>query len=192
MSLYSGQSIRAFLDKLASREPVPGGGSAAAIAGAMGAHLALMAARISEKRMKSKEDAEKLAHLIEALEKLAPKIVQVIDEDPKIFKKLSRLYQKKAEKPALDRALADCFQVQASLAFLILMALAVNWELDGFLSGSIKSDLAVSRSLLRAAFEGAEVLCEVNLKYIQDPKRKADLSNELKKLRDEWSKKPNS
>ena len=171
---------------------MPGGGSAAAIAGAMGASLALMAARISEKRMKTPEDAKKLAHLTQALEKLAPKIIRVIDEDPKIFQKLSRLYQKKAEKPALDRALADCFQVQASLAFLILMALAVNWELDGFLSGSIKSDLVVSRSLLRAAFEGAEVLCEVNLKYIQDPKRKADLSNELKKLRDEWSKKPNS
>lgn len=198
MGQFSQQKIQQFLKELASDKPIPGGGSAAALAGSLGASLSLMVARFSVRRQKTARDKKNLAQLTLALQKLVPQMTRVVDEDPRIFSKVARCYgiqrkadtdgKKKEAQILMDQALTDAFQVQAKLAFLLVMALRVNRGLEALASGSVKNDLNVSRSLLRGAFEGALSTCEINWKYVTDFKKKKMLEQEMTRLKREFRK----
>src|SRR6059036_3576097 len=90
------RTLRAFSDDLASDAPVPGGGSAAAYAGAMGAALAAMVARIAAK----KSDDESLRDYIGAVDNLRADFVRLVDDD-------SAAYARVAEAMKLPRATDD-------------------------------------------------------------------------------------
>lgn len=198
MAKFSDQSIRKYVNELASDQPIPGGGSAAALAGSLGTALALMVARFSARRQKTDADRRSLKQLTLALQKLVPQVTKIVDEDPRVFSKVSKCYglqkrsvtegKKRAAKMLMDEALAEAFQVQAKLAFLAVMSLRVNVDLEPLASGSVKNDLNVSRSLLRGAYEGAVSTCEINLKYLEDSKRKKLLTQELARLEKEFKK----
>src|SRR6059036_3701584 len=81
------RTLRAFSDDLASDAPVPGGGSAAAYAGAMGAALAAMVARIAAK----KSDDESLRDYIGAVDNLRADFVRLVDDDSAAY---ARVLQK--------------------------------------------------------------------------------------------------
>src|SRR5207245_10450541 len=70
-------SLRAFSDDLSSDAPVPGGGSAAAYAGAMGAPLAAMVGRISMK----KDRSEALEAYIEETDNLRSDFLRLVEDD---------------------------------------------------------------------------------------------------------------
>ena len=196
MPKFANLSVQKYLKELSSDKPIPGGGSAAALAGALGAACSMMVAHFSVRKQKTVEDKKRLSKLTQALGKLIPKITKIVDEDPKVFSKVARCYgiqrkadtegKKKAARILMDQALAEAFQVQAELAFLIVMSLRVNGELESLASGSVKNDLNVSRSLLRGAFEGAVSTCEINVLYVSDPKKKKELEQELSRLRHEF------
>lgn len=198
MAKFANQSIQKYLSELASDQPIPGGGSAAALTGALGTSLSLMVARFSVRCQKTEKDKESLAKLTQALRKLVPQIARVIDEDPKVFSKVAKCYtvqrkadtegKKKAAAILMDQALADAFQAQAKLALLLIMSLRVNNDLEPLASGSVKNDLNVSRSLLRGAYEGAISTCDINVKYIQDEKKKQELNQEMARLNEDFGK----
>ena len=196
MSKFQDLSIHKYLNELGSNKAIPGGGSAAALAGALGAACSLMVARFSVKRQKTDPDKEMLAKLTAALEKLVPQISNIVDEDPEVFLKVEKCYglereadtdgKKKAATILMDQALSEAFQVQVQLALLIVMALRVNDDLEPLASGSVKNDLNVSRSLLKGAYEGAISTCEINLKYLTDENRKKELTEELARIKKEF------
>jgi len=198
MAKFYDQSIRKYLAELGSDRAIPGGGSAAALTGALGNALSLMVARFSVRRQKTVKDQRGLARLTQALIKLEPQIARVIDEDPKIFSKVAKCYsierkadtegKKKAATMLMDQALSEAFQVQAKLAFLLVMALRVNKDLEPLASGSVKNDLNVSRSLFCGAYEGAISTCEINLKYLTDAARKKLLTGELQRIQNDFRK----
>ena len=198
MSKFQDLSIHQYLNELGSNKAVPGGGSAAALAGALGAACSLMVARFSVKRQKTDKDKEMLAKLTAALEKLVPQISNIVDEDPEVFLKVEKCYglqreadtdgKKKAAAILMNQALAEAFQVQIQLALLIVMAFRVNDDLEPLASGSVKNDLNVSRSLLKGAYEGAISTCEINLKYLSDETRKKELTEELASIQHDYKK----
>src|SRR3954467_11272863 len=89
-------TLRAFSDELASDAPVPGGGSAAAYAGAMGAALAAMVARITLKKATSEE----LKSYIEETDNLRSDFLRLVDDD-------SAAYARVAEAMKLPRKSED-------------------------------------------------------------------------------------
>ncbi len=196
MPKFASLTVQKYLRELGSNKAVPGGGSAAALAGALGAACSLMVANFSVKKQKTGETKEQLAKLTQALKKLIPQITKVVDDDPKVFAKVEKCYgiqrqadtegKKKAARMLMDQALSEAFQVQAKLALLINMALRVNKDLEPLASGSVKNDLNVSESLLKGAFDGAVSTCEINLVYLSDTKKKEDLRRELDRLKHEF------
>src|SRR3954453_16249917 len=86
-------TLRAFSDELSSDAPVPGGGSAAAYAGALGAALAAMVARIA---MKKSDDAA-LREYVGEMENLRADFLRLVDDD-------SAAYGRVAEAMKLPKA----------------------------------------------------------------------------------------
>src|SRR6267142_2160946 len=112
------RTLRAFSDDLSADAPVPGGGSAAAYAGAMGAALAAMVARISLK----KEKSEALESFIEETDNLRSDFLRLVDDD-------SAAYARVAEALKLPRKTEDEKKVrQERLQAALLAASRVPLE----------------------------------------------------------------
>src|SRR5436190_212302 len=102
------RTLRAFSDDLSADSPVPGGGSAAAYAGAMGAALAAMVSRIASK----KTDSPDQARFIEEMDGLRADFLRLVDEDSAAYARVAtapkpprKTVQVKALSEDLDRAL---------------------------------------------------------------------------------------
>jgi formiminotetrahydrofolate cyclodeaminase len=79
------RSLRAFSDDLSSDAPVPGGGSAAAYTGAMGAALAAMVGRISMK----KEKSEALEAYVEETDNLRSDFLRLVEDDSAAYARVA-------------------------------------------------------------------------------------------------------
>jgi formiminotetrahydrofolate cyclodeaminase len=84
-SRFRDLTVAQFVDALASGEPVPGGGAAAAIAGSLGAALVAMVGNLSAGRPKYAEHAALLDRTIPAATELADRMLALSDEDAAAF-----------------------------------------------------------------------------------------------------------
>ena len=80
-----GMEITIFLDKLASKEPTPGGGGAAALAGAIGIALGNMTGSLTVGKKKYAEVEEDVIELNERAQKLRKQLYELIEADAKAF-----------------------------------------------------------------------------------------------------------
>ena len=83
---YSEFALIDLLDAFASNTPVPGGGSAAALAGALGVSLLVMAAGLPKSRTGAPEEAADLAEAGARLRPLRDAMVQLIDADSDAYR----------------------------------------------------------------------------------------------------------
>jgi formiminotetrahydrofolate cyclodeaminase len=86
-------SIELFLDDLASRKPTPGGGSAAAVMGAMGAALVSMVCNLTMGRTQYPDFEEKLKSVLTKAEELRRDLIKMIEEDVQAFNSVMRAYR---------------------------------------------------------------------------------------------------
>ena len=188
MKKFTSLSLSRYLAELSSKNPVPGGGSASAYAGALGMGLAEMVARIGLKRA-SAETKPVLQQTIKALQKLRKNALQVVDLDPKVYGEVMAAYAKTRKltdavkkNHLIDEALDNSFRLQADLALLVAMAKESLHSLEGLVKGSITNDLRVSRSLLGAAFRGSYETAKINMVYLKDSEKKARAERALEEL----------
>ena len=177
------RSLRAFSDDLASDAPVPGGGSASALAGAMGAALAAMVARIAMK----KAGGEALRDYVAEMDNLRADFLRLVDDD-------SAAYARVAEALKLPRAsdaekAVRTERVQAALlaASRVPLELARTSRrlLDACERGletapaAAVSDVGVGALLAEAALEGAAMNVMINLASVKDRGQVKALSEDL-------------
>src|SRR2546429_8107071 len=114
------RTLRAFSDELSADTPVPGGGSAAAYAGAIGAALAAMVARIASK----KETSEPARAFADEMDALRGEFLRFVDEDSVAYAgvaeamKLPRKTEeeKAARQERIQAALLDASRVPLDVA----------------------------------------------------------------------------
>ena len=175
------RTLRAFGDELASDAPVPGGGSTAAYAGAMGAALAAMVLRLAAKK------DEQLGPFIAELDDLRADFMSLVDQD-------SAAYARVAEALKLPRASDQQKQtrqerLQASLLAASRVPLAIAKAsrrlLDACERGMARaspmtaSDIGVGALMAEAALRGAGLNVMINLASVKDPVPVKNLSEEL-------------
>jgi len=86
-------SIELFLDDLASRNPTPSGGSAAAVMGAMGAALVSMVCNLTIGRTQYRDFEEELKSVLTKAEELRRDLIKMIEEDMQAFDAVMRAYR---------------------------------------------------------------------------------------------------
>ena len=165
-----------FANKLASKEPVPGGGGVAALAGSLGAALASMVANYSIGKKKFLGMEAKHQEIIDKSCDLMNKLMALIDEDAENFEPLSKAYglpanteEEKAEK---EKVLQGCLKVAASgpvkMVEYVYEAIKIQEELVDISTKIIISDVGCGVQMLKAALYSANLNVIVNMNSIND------------------------
>ena len=179
-----------FAAKLASKEPVPGGGGVAALAGSLGAALASMVANYSIGKKKFLGMEAKHQEIIDKSCDLMNKLMALIDEDAENFAPLSKAYgmpsateEEKAEK---EKVLQQCLLVAASgpvkMVEYIYDAIKIQEELVDISTKIIISDVGCGVQMLKAALYSANLNVIVNMNSIKDEKYVAEPSAKCNKM----------
>ena len=169
-------SLKDFLDALASKEPVPGGGSIAASHGATAAALVEMVANLTINRKKYQEVQEQMLQILEVVPTLRAELLMAVDKDAEAYAKVMAAY--KLPKDTDEAAQFREMTIQSALkeASEIPMSVA-RWSYRVTELAALVIDLgnknAVTDGLLaqltaRAAVLGACYNVEINLEQIQD------------------------
>ncbi|HEX2626886.1 MAG TPA: cyclodeaminase/cyclohydrolase family protein [Candidatus Limnocylindrales bacterium] len=163
-----------FGELLASKEPVPGGGSASAVAASLAASLVAMVAALSQGRPKYADHAALHEMAIPAANRLAKELLDIADEDAAAYAacafalKLPR--EAFADKEFRDRQVKETALVAAQVPLRCVEhcreVLVLAEALSGRSNGNASSDLRVAALLAEAAGHGAAENVLVNIPLI--------------------------
>ena len=165
-----------FIPSLASGEPTPGGGSAAALAGALGAALAAMVGRLTAGRPKyAAVDAQMQSAIAEA-DALRSRLEALVGEDAAAYEQVRAAYrlpkdtseQQTARAAAVQRAMQGASRTPLATmeACLSVMRLAEQVVTQG--NPNAATDGAVGALLAHAGLQGAALNVQINLGNIDD------------------------
>lgn len=189
----SSWSISEFLKKLSSAEPVPGGGSVSALAGALGSALIVMYCKLGiHRKGVNSDDQEILQKTSIEAESYEQKLTRLITEDSLAYSEVMEAFKlpKTTEEEARHRqsAIQKAFKkaVEAPLATLnaCLECLYLISEVSLLGNPSAFSDLKVAQYLCYAGGRGALENIEINLGSIKDPEYVKQLEAKANKLRE--------
>jgi formiminotetrahydrofolate cyclodeaminase len=176
--------------ELASKKPVPGGGGAAALVGALGAALNTMVANFSVGKKKFIDYKEKHEDIMQRGEILREKLIDLIDKDAENFEPLSRAYSMPSttedEKIEKEETLQKCLKIACSAPLEILEctyeAILLHNEIVDISSKTIISDVGVGVQCLRAALYSAYLNVEINIKSMNDEEYVLKTREKCKKM----------
>jgi len=179
-----------FLDKLASGEPTPGGGSAAAYCGAAGAALVAMVARLTIGKQKYTDVEEQMRSMLGDAETLRNKFTVAIQKDSEAFNSVMIAYrlakdsdeQKMNRSIAIQDALLHAAQVPLEVSGLAVEVIEVALQAVKFGNLNAISDGATGAALARAALDGAGYNVRVNVSSLKDSQVADALLQELTTL----------
>jgi len=177
------RTLRAFSDDLASSAAVPGGGSAAAYSGALGAALAAMVGRIAER----KEKSETTAALITEADNLRADFLRLVDDDSAAFATVSEAMKmpkatdedKLARKERLQSALLAASRVPLEVAKTSRRLLELCERAMTTAPTATVSDIGVGALMAESALSGAALNVMINLASITDAAQVKALSEDL-------------
>ncbi len=178
--MYRNQSIKKYLDDLAAKKPAPGGGSAAALAAALGASLLSMVANFTVGKDKYKQFEQEIKSSLSKSEKIRKKLLELVDLDVITYNKVAK--NKKKSLALYQKSLKEAASVPLEITQNSLEALELCPILEAKGNKYLKSDVQVARELLIAAIHSAVVNVRINLPYIEDKEFVAKVEQELKNL----------
>ena len=168
--------VTEFVNLMASDAPAPGGGSAAALEGALGAALTAMVCALTVGKKKYADVQELAVESQKKAEELKARFVDVMDRDTEAFNAVSAVFampketdvEKAARKAAMQEALKGCTKTPFEMMQLACETLELTRSLVGRLNASAASDLGCSALSLRAAIQGAWLNVLINISGIAD------------------------
>ena len=170
------QSFTQLLDSFSSSDPTPGGGSASALAGAVGAALLAMVAGLPKTKHGTDEDRAALATSRAALVQLRDELARLVDRDTQAYDRVVAAYR--LPKATDDEKAARSAAIQGALRLAIDTPLAVMRACEAAArqaeavarhgNPSASSDVRVGLELLRAGLHGARLNVDINLGSVKD------------------------
>jgi formiminotetrahydrofolate cyclodeaminase len=185
------KNLAAFLDELASSSPAPGGGSVAALAGALGAALTAMVCNLTIGKKKYAPVEEEMKKILVQAQEMRGLFTELIDEDTQAFNKVMEAFslpkdtepQKALRAAAIREATKEATNVPLEVMKHCIDALALAQQVAA--SGNVNSvsDAGVSAYMLHAAVESAALNVRINLNNLSDSEFVGWKKDEMESLR---------
>ena len=161
-----------FVEILASKEAVPGGGGASALAGAIGTALGNMVGSLTVGKKKYADVEGEIIALKAKSDELQAEFLRLVDEDAVAFEPLSKAYGIPKDDPNREKIMEDALRIATSapMDIMITCAKAIDVVEEFAAKGSAIaiSDAGVGAALLRAAIIGASFNVFINTKSMTD------------------------
>jgi len=190
-------NVKSFLSELASNSPAPGGGSVAALSGALGASLASMVCNLTIGKEKYHDVQDEIKKVFKDTEKLRKELVELIDKDTEAFNDVMKAFKMPKETDKQKESRSKAIQDGYKTAAMVPLETAKTCEkiLDSAIEISKKgnknsiTDAAVSAIMAKAGVESAILNVEINIGSIKDEKFVKNISSDLEILKKNINKK---
>jgi len=184
--------LNVFLAELKSNSPAPGGGSAAALAGAIGAALGIMVGNLTVSSEKYIESHEQASQLIEQLEEKLASLERYVDEDTQAFTQVMLAYklpkstdeEKALRSQTIQQAMQSASQLPMKVAMNCRAVLEMSARMLEIGNVNAASDAAVAGRLAHAAMWSAVYNVKINLGSIKDQNFVEDMNKQVNSVVD--------
>ena len=183
-------SINGFIDELASKAPVPGGGGASALIGAIGMALGSMVGSLTLGKKKYADVQTDIEALLAAAKGLQDKLLDLIHRDAEVFEPLSKAYglPKETEEQAAhkQKVMEEALRLACTVPLDIMAAAAQSIDLhEEFAKKGNKlaiSDAGVGALASKSALMGAALNIYINTGSMKDREFAAGLDEQADRL----------
>ena len=170
------QNTAQFTALLASDAPAPGGGSAAALSGSIGAALTAMVCALTAEKPQYAQHQEEILAIRQWAEELRLQFLDVMDRDTQAFLAVSGAFalpkstdqEKAARSAAIQAGLVQCTRTPLEMMALAAEALRLTAGLLGRFNENAASDLGVAALSLRSGLQGAWLNVLINVGSLKD------------------------
>jgi len=184
--MYAQKTIEEFLNDLSSSNSIPGGGSAAALSGALNAAVISFIANLTigkEKYAKVETEAQEI--LVES-EELKKEMLLMIDKDSKILGDILDSY-KVGNQKKVKSVCRDAVEFSLDMTKKAIRLMRLSLEISEIGSRMLASDFEVAAYIGDAAVGSAIANIKINLKSLDDQEYIEHTQKEYKKLKEESS-----
>ena len=183
-----------FLTQLSQKQPVPGGGGASALCGALGVALGSMVCNLTRGKKKYAAVEEDILRILKEGEELRLHLQNLVQADADAFEPLSQAYGLPKNTPeelahrqeVMEKCLKDACQVPLRIMETCTKAIALLEELAEKGSRIALSDVGVGAAFCRAALDGASLNVYINTKLMQDRETAAQWEEAADAMLKEW------
>jgi formiminotetrahydrofolate cyclodeaminase len=176
MSRLTDRPVRELLGEFASSAPTPGGGSASALAAAVGLALLTMVSRMPRTRSGTDDERATLVRAGSAIEHLGTHAIDLVDDDAAAYDEVVSAYrrpkatdgEKASRREAVDAALRGAAEVPLEVMRTCRAGLTEAVEIARCGNRAAGSDVGVAVELLTAALRGAALNVRTNLDSMSD------------------------
>lgn len=181
------KKLNEFLAELKSDSPAPGGGSAAALAGAIGAALGIMVGNLTLNSDKCVEAHEKSNQLTQQLGKKLAVLERYVDEDTQVFTQVMQAYklpkstetEKILRGQTIQQAMQSASELPMEVATVCMEVLELSGEMLEIGNANAASDAAVAGRMAHAAMWSAVYNVRINLGSIRDQNFIANMDKKI-------------
>ncbi|MCR5784192.1 MAG: cyclodeaminase/cyclohydrolase family protein [Eubacterium sp.] len=187
--MFSNKSCEEFSYVLSSKAPVPGGGGAAALCGALSAALCSMVANITSGRKKYAQYEDDIQRVIADCDVTRKKLLELVNKDAEGFEPLQKAYSIPKDNPeretVMEKASLDACVAPIEMMREIAKSIDMLEEMRIKGSVTVKSDVGCGALIARAAIESASMNIYINTKPLKCEKARM-LEKEADDLLEEY------
>ena len=192
---FSDKSCSEFVEVLASKAPVPGGGGASAMVGALATALGNMVGSLTVGKKKYAAVEEEMRALKDRCDRLQKDFLHLVERDAEVFEPLARAYsmpknteEEKAEKArVMEIVLRDACSVPMEIMEKCCDAIDIIAVFAEKGSVIAISDAGVGAAFAKAALKGASLNVYINTKSMADRVLAAELNAKCDRMLEEYT-----
>ena len=185
--MYRNEPLGKYLNDAAAGTPTPGGGSVAALVGALATTMASMSANFTVGREKFKQYDSQLKEIIAETEKSRETLLSAMEDDITVYGGLNSAYalpksteaEKKVRSEAIQKTTIIAMEVPIKVVMCCLYVLELTRKLVDIANPNLISDVGVAGFLAEAALQCARLNVEINLASIKNPTLVEKVQNEI-------------
>jgi glutamate formiminotransferase/formiminotetrahydrofolate cyclodeaminase len=182
----SPETVRGFVERVASPNPIPGGGSVAALAGALGIALGQMAIEITRTRKNYQEHSSRYLDALSRLAAYRTTLLELVDVDAAAYGKVMAAYKISKDSPGREDAIQDALihatEVPARTASNAGDSLELLEDLQPLIHPNVASDLHVGLQMLRSAVAGGIANMRINIRDIKNAEVRTRYENRMREM----------